>query len=141
MDTLSPIQSNPATIAISTTAGSRACYRIFLQCVGTGAKGPVSDAFGVGIDGKLAIRLVARSRTPALDVARIYADRGVEGCLEVWHVGAEAPCMFLDITTAAKLSVIDSERQGPRFAPWKAFAPSAGTAIARYPSEQGAASA
>lgn len=142
MDTLPPLPFNSATIAISTTAGPRACYQIFLQCVATGAKGPLYDAFDVGTDGKCANRLVSRSRTAALDVARLRAVLGMEGCLEVWHVGANAPCMFLDITTAARLSVTDSELQGPRFSSWKPFDPTqrAETAIAPYPSEQGAAS-
>lgn len=143
MDTLSPIPSNPATIANSTTAGSRACYQIFLQCVATGAKGPLYDAFDVGTDGKCANRLVSRSRTAALDVARLRAVLGMEGCLEVWHIGAKAPCMFLDITTAARLSVTDSELQGPRFSSWKPFNPTqrAEIAIAANPSKQAVASA
>jgi hypothetical protein len=117
--------------------------RIYLQRVGIGAKGPMYDAFDVGVDGKPANRLDTRSRSPALDVARIFADLGITGCLEVWHVGGNQPAMFLDTQTAASLTVIDSEQQGPRFAPYRPFDPTqrAGMAIAAHPSELGAASA
>jgi len=139
------LPANPAIVATPMTAGSRACYRIILQCVGTSAKGPIFDTFNVGTDGKSAKRLVTRSRTPALDTARVFAELGIDGCLEFWRVGSTTPCMFLDIETAARLTVIDSDQQGPRFAPWKPFDPAhtqrAGIAIAAHPSEQGAASA
>jgi len=114
-----------------------------LQRVGTGAKGPMYDAFDTGIDGTPANRLVCHSRCPALDAARVFADLGISGCIEVWHIGADSPAMFLDIETAARLTVIDSEHQGPWFAPWKPFdrpdTQRAGTAIATHPSERRAA--
>lgn len=143
METLTSLPRCAPTIASAETAGARTCYRILLQCVGTGAKGPMYDAFDTGIDGTPANRLVCHSRCPALDAARVFADLGISGCIEVWHIGADSPAMFLDIKTAAWLTVIDSEHQGPRFAPWKPFDPPqrAGITIARHPSEQGAASA
>lgn len=131
-----------STTITRNAAASKVCHRILLRCVGASAKGPIYDAFNVGVDGKPANRLVTRSRTPALDAARAFAELGIEGCLEFWRVGSTTPCMFLDIETAAQLTVIDSDQQGPRFASWKPFDPAqrAETAIAPYPSEQGAAS-
>lgn len=130
METLSSLPSNLGTVA-----------RIFLQRVGIGAKGPTYDAFDAGIDGKPANRLVTRSRTPALDVARIFADLGVVGGLEVWHIGGKSPAIFLDIETAAGLRIIASETQGPRFAPYRPYYPTqrAGVMIAAHSSDQGAA--
>jgi hypothetical protein len=89
---------NQAAIARLATADSIVCYRILLQCVGASAKGPMYDAFDVGIDGKPANRLVGRSRTPALDVARIFAGFGMNGCIEAWLVDARALSIFVDIS-------------------------------------------
>jgi hypothetical protein len=129
-------------IAMRTPRASLPCYpatiaRIFLTRVAIGAKGPMYDAFDAGIDGKPAKLLVARSRTPALDVSRIFADLGIVG----GHIGGKSPAIFLDIETAAGLTIIDSETQGPRFAPYRPYYPTqrAGVMIAAHPSDQGAA--
>ncbi len=130
------------TVANPSTAGSRACYRIFLQHVATGAKGPLYDAFEARSDGEPGIRLVSHSTIPMLDTARVCLARGQVGYLEFWRPGAKSPCMTVGIEEAAKLTVIDSAQQGPKFGPWKPFDPQrAGIAIAAHPSELGAASA
>jgi hypothetical protein len=116
--------------------------RIYLQRVGICAKGPLYDTFEFGIDGKPGNRLAIHSRMPALDTARICAYRGLKGFLELWRPGAKAPCMIVAVEAAAKLTVIDSAEQGPRFTTWKPFdAECTGIVIADHPAELGAASA
>jgi hypothetical protein len=63
--------------------------------------------------------LVASSRTPALDAARALLAEGVTGRLQVWRPSGTSPAMNVDIERAATLTVLEGDRQGPRFGAWK----------------------
>jgi hypothetical protein len=43
---------------------------------------------------------------------------GVTGRLEVWRPRAAHPAMWLDIEKAAEVTVLEGDRQGPRFGKW-----------------------
>jgi len=65
--------------------------------------------------------LIESSRVPALDVCRALLALGITGQLEAWRPGKAWPDMQLDIEAGSKLTVIETEKEGPRFAPWRSF--------------------
>jgi hypothetical protein len=65
--------------------------------------------------------LIEGSRVPALDACRALVALGSTGKLEVWRSGKSWPDMQLEIEAGAKLTVIETEKEGPRFAPWRPF--------------------
>ena len=65
--------------------------------------------------------LVESSRVPEFDACRALLARGITGTLEVWRPGKACHDMQLDIVGAAKLTVIETENEGPRFAQWRPF--------------------
>ena len=65
--------------------------------------------------------LIDGSRNPEFDACRAMLARGIRGRLEVWRKGAAFPAMVLDIEAGARLTVAETEREGPRFAPWRPF--------------------
>src|SRR5690242_3243117 len=65
--------------------------------------------------------LVESSRNPEFDACRALQVRGITGKLAVWRQGAAAPCMTLDIERGAGLTISDTDKGGPRLAPWRPF--------------------
>jgi hypothetical protein len=64
--------------------------------------------------------LIASCKNPFYDAARVLLDRGITGGLVMhWH-DAPYSSMSGDIEGAAKVTVRESERQGPKVVPWKA---------------------
>jgi hypothetical protein len=63
--------------------------------------------------------LLAETWNPEPEACRELVARGVSGRLEVWRMGATAPAMVIpDIERAARITVKENEKHGPRFAPW-----------------------
>jgi hypothetical protein len=101
------------TSSATTANEHRQC--IVIEPTGLGDRGHryrVTHAGTVLIDG---------SRNPEFDACRALLARGLRGRLEVWRKGAAFPAMVLDIEAAARLTVAETEREGPRFAPWRPF--------------------
>jgi hypothetical protein len=65
--------------------------------------------------------LIESSRVPALEACRALLALGITGKLEVWRPGKAWPDMQLDIEEGAKLTVIETEKEGPRFGWWRPF--------------------
>jgi hypothetical protein len=87
--------------------------RVFIACIGyshLGAKYRVTDE-----DGRV---LVASSRDPEFDVARVLLAEGVAGRLEVWRATGTEAAMYLDIEKAAGLTVEETVTKGPRMVKW-----------------------
>lgn len=111
-------------------------HRAIISPTKTGARGSL---FAITVDG---IEIVRSSRQAVLDACRELRTRGVTGTLEVSHVGSDVVAMRVDIDRGAGLSVVESDKQGLKFAKWVPFDPVArGIAIAADPSESGTASA
>jgi hypothetical protein len=88
--------------------------RIFIECTGYGQAGA---RYRVMTEtGRV---LIASSRVPAFDAARALLAEGVTGRLEVWRPQGTHPAMVLGIQRGAELTVLEGERQGPRFGAWK----------------------
>ena|SRR5688572_8850635 len=88
--------------------------RVFVEeCTGYGAAGP---RYQVTTEtGRI---LIASSRIPAFDAARALLAEGTTGRLEVWRPGGTHPVILMDIERAAELTVVEGDRQGPRFGKW-----------------------
>src|SRR5262249_19561807 len=87
--------------------------RAFIACIGyshLGAKYRVTDE-----DGRM---LVASSRDPEFDAARVLLAEGVTGRLEIWRASATHAAMYLDIEKAAGLTVEETATKGPRMVKW-----------------------
>ncbi|CCB64060.1 hypothetical protein [Hyphomicrobium sp. MC1] len=85
-------------------------------------------------------KIVSGSKQPALDACRVLKALGITGTLEVFHAGSSVVAMRLDIERAAGLTVIESVKYGPKFAPWHPYDPATHEkAIGASASEQGAA--
>jgi len=87
--------------------------RAFIACIGygrTGAKYRVTDEGGRV--------LVARSRDPEFDAARVLLAEGATGRLEIWRASATDAAMYLDIE-AAGLTVEETTTKGPRLVKWR----------------------
>jgi hypothetical protein len=59
------------------------------------------------------------SRSPALDSCRALLARGITGRFETWSPGVPYPKLVGDIETAAKLTIRETETDGPRFVKWQ----------------------
>ena len=95
--------------------GPAAPHRFDVARIGVGSRGPRYRVTCGGI-------VVAESTTePALDGARGALGLGITGMAETWHVAAAYASMRFDIATAARLTVADGEKSGPRFATWRPF--------------------
>ena len=85
--------------------------------------------YGVHYDGNV---LIADTRNPEFDACRRLLSLGITGMLETWRPDQPDPSMRMDIAKAAKLSMIDNGRDGPRFAKWAPIAEGAfGNAVSR----------
>ncbi len=90
-------------------------HRITIEPVSRGARG---ERYRVSYDGAV---LIESSRDPEFDACRALLARGTSGKLEVWWKGASYPSMILDIEGAAKLTVAESDKEGPRLVRWRPF--------------------
>ena len=84
-----------------------------------GAKGSARQNYyhyDVAIDGELIVR---DSWEPICECARALLARGITGLVRVFE-GSKARLTF-DIEKAAKLTVTENNRQGPRFTKWHPF--------------------
>ena len=65
--------------------------------------------------------LIESCRVPGLDACRALLALGITGKLEMWRPRKAWPDLQLDIERAAKLTVIENEKEGPRFGWWRPF--------------------
>jgi hypothetical protein len=89
------------------------CQRIWVEATGLGGRG---QRYRVTRNG---VTLIESTKNPEFDSARALLARGIVGQVEVWRHGASFPAMRLDIEKAAKLTIEDGDRSGPRFAHWQ----------------------
>lgn len=76
--------------------------------------------------------LIESTWNPEYEAARALVAKGVTGQCEVWRNERPYPCGVMDIERAARLTVIETRKDGPRLAKWRPFA--AETFRARSPS-------
>ena len=89
------------------------CQRICIEATGLGGRG---QRYRVTHNG---VTLIESTKNPEFDSARALLARGIVGQVEVWRHGASFPAMRLDIEKAAKLTIEDGDRSGPRFTRWQ----------------------
>jgi hypothetical protein len=89
--------------------------RIFIECTGHGQTGAHYRV--TGENGRV---LVARSRVPEFDAARVLLAEGVTGELEIWRPAGTSPAMRLDIGKAAEHTVVEGATIGPVIRRWTA---------------------
>jgi hypothetical protein len=90
--------------------------RVFIACIRYGHSGARYRVTDEG--GRV---LVASSRDPEFDAARVLLAEGVTGRLEIWRASATCAAMYLDIEKAAGLMVEESATVSPpRIRGWKA---------------------
>ena len=75
--------------------------------------------YDVTFDGEV---IVARSRGPECDAARVLLARGVTGSIVILDANTGKHRTTVNIEAAANLTVSESRRQSPRFAKWKPYA-------------------
>ena len=88
-------------------------HRIDIEVVGLGERG---HRYRVTYEGRT---LIDSCRVPGLDACRALLAMGITGKLEMWRLGKAWPDMQLDIEGGAKLTVLENENEGPRFAWWR----------------------
>jgi hypothetical protein len=98
-------------------------YRITIEPVSLGERG---RRYRVTYGGSI---LIEGSRVPVLDACRALLALGITGRLEVWRPGKAWPDMQLEIEAGAKLTVIETEKEGPRFGWWRPFSDAAQDAV------------
>ena len=113
MTPMSP--ATDATAAALANTGSPAVYQVVLERIGTGVRG---DRWRVTYAG---IVIVESSKVPEFDAARYFTALGLTGILETRHAGSAIVSMRLDIETAARLTVIENEKIGPKLGRWRPF--------------------
>ena len=74
--------------------------------------------YSVAFDGDL---IVEGSRDPEHDLARALLARGLTGKVTMLDANTGKPRTVIDIERAAKLTVEENRRFGPRFAKWKPY--------------------
>ena len=88
---------------------------------------PAFNRHGARLHGKFVVTLDGRqlciSSQPLLDGARVLINEGVDPATPIAtrHAGADFDAMTSTVGAAAKWTVEEGERVGPRFACWKAF--------------------
>src|SRR5262245_33540059 len=92
---------------------SNPVYRIDIEACRLGNRGQL---YRVHYAGSV---LVAGTHFPEFDGARALLARGIVGKVELWHDGADFPAMLLDVEKAARLSIEESAKSGPRFTRWQ----------------------
>jgi hypothetical protein len=63
--------------------------------------------------------LVGSSRNPEFDACRALLALGLTGKVEVLRPGSAFPAMRIDIECGARLTIIETERLGPRQSRWR----------------------
>ena len=63
--------------------------------------------------------IVSNSRVPECDAARVLLARGITGALTMLDGKTGKARTIIDIEKAAKLTVLENERSGPRFIRWR----------------------
>jgi hypothetical protein len=94
----------------------------YLQARGPSQPGVPRDdyyVYDVTFDGET---IVAGSRGPECDAARVLLARGVTGSLVILDANTGKHRTTVSIEAAANLTVSESRRQPPRFAKWKPYA-------------------
>jgi hypothetical protein len=66
--------------------------------------------------------LIESTWNPEYEAARALLAKGVTGQCEVWRAGKGHPASVMDIERAARLTVIETRKDGPRLAKWRPFA-------------------
>ena len=74
-------------------------------------------------DARIGNRLICSSRQPLLDAARVLMAGGIapDAQIEMRHAGADHVALRAKVVAAAKLRVLEGERDTARFARWSAF--------------------
>jgi len=90
------------------------CQRIWIEAIGLGGRG---QRYRVTHQGAT---LIESTRNPEFDSARALLAQGIVGEVEVWRHGAISPAMRFNVENAAKLTIEEGDRTGPRFVPWHA---------------------
>lgn len=73
--------------------------------------------YSVSFDGET---IIPKTYNPSHDACRSLTEQGYRGALEVWGQGETYPRMIInDIERAAKLTVSETERHGPRVVRYK----------------------
>ena len=105
--------SVPASVRVNRaeTVMSKIC-RIVIEPAGLGRRGQL---YRVHYEGTV---LLEGTRVPEFDAARALLAKGLVGQVEVWRCGASFPTMRFDCELAAKLTVEESAKSGPRFTLW-----------------------
>jgi hypothetical protein len=62
--------------------------------------------------------LIESNRNPEFDACRALLAKGITGKIETWRPGVAFPAMQIDIERGAQLTVTESDKDGPCFAPW-----------------------
>lgn len=63
--------------------------------------------------------LIERTWNPEHDSARALRELGLAGKIEMWRPGKAHPDAILDIEKAARLTIEEGERRGPRVVAWR----------------------
>jgi hypothetical protein len=82
-------------------------------------------------------RLICTSSQPLLDGARVLLAEGLDPAspIAMRHEGASYDALRSTVGTAAKLTVRETETEGPRFVRWKPFSGGDVHALMRFSSE------
>ena len=111
-----PNPTQSISSCVSAREPSRDCHeqnsRIDIEPAGLGRRGQL---YRVHYEGTV---LVERTRVPEFDAARALLAKGIVGQVEVWRCGASFPAMRFHCELAAKLTVEESAKSGPRFISW-----------------------
>jgi hypothetical protein len=72
--------------------------------------------YDVEFDGQI---VVTNSKDAECDLARVLLARGIKGMVTVFDAITGKPRTIVNIEKAAKLTVLETRRRGPRFIKWK----------------------
>ena len=73
--------------------------------------------YDVEFDAQIVVR--NKSKDPERDLARVLLSRGIKGVVTVFDAITGKPRTIVNIEKAAKLTVLETRRRGPRFIKWK----------------------
>ena len=90
-------------------------HRIEIDPISRGARG---QRYQVTYAGDV---LIESSCNPEFDACRALLAQSITGKLAVWRRGAAAPCMTLDIERGARLTISETDKEGPRLVRWRPF--------------------
>jgi len=88
-------------------------HRVDVQAVRYGARGPVYRILHAGEV------LLEGCRCPLFEACRALLAKGITGGrVELWRSGKASWDLAVDITVGAKLTVVETETEGPRLGKW-----------------------